>query len=61
MENVVVAFVHVEPGDIQEDSSAETKLVKNAKWLARKWDVKKILLSQRPSACKNFQGILMKN
>lgn len=43
MENVVVAFVHVEPKDIQEDSSAETKLVKNAKWLARKWDVKKIL------------------
>ena len=44
LENVVVAFVHVEPRDIQEGSSAETKLVKNAKWLARKWDVKKILL-----------------
>lgn len=42
--NVVVAFVHVEPKDIEDGSSAETKLVKNAKWLARKWDVKKILL-----------------
>lgn len=44
MENVVVAFVHVEPGDIKEKSSAETKLVKNAKWLARKWAVTDILL-----------------
>ena len=43
-EKVVVAFVHVEPKDIQDGSSAETKLVKNAKWLARKWSVKKILL-----------------
>ncbi|WP_300457543.1 threonyl-tRNA synthetase editing domain-containing protein [Desulfobacula sp.] len=41
---VVVAFIHVEPKDLQNDSSAETKLVKNAKWLARKWDVTKILL-----------------
>ncbi|MCD4722369.1 MAG: threonyl-tRNA synthetase editing domain-containing protein [Desulfobacula sp.] len=43
-EKVVVAFVHIEPKDIQNGSSSETKLVKNAKWLARKWDVKKILL-----------------
>jgi Archaea-specific editing domain of threonyl-tRNA synthetase len=40
----VVAFVHVEPKDLEQGSSAETKLVKNAKWLARKWDVSKILL-----------------
>lgn len=40
----VVAFVHVEPSDVQEASSAETKLVKNAKWLARKWDTESILL-----------------
>lgn len=40
----VVAFVHVEPEDIQADSGAETKLVKNAKWLARKWQTKSILL-----------------
>ena len=43
-EKVVVAFIHVEPKDVENGSSSETKLVKNAKWLARKWDVKKILL-----------------
>ena len=42
--NVVVAFIHVEPKDVDGNSSAETKLVKNAKWLARKWDVKEVLL-----------------
>ncbi len=42
--NVVVAFIHVEPKDVEDNSSAETKLVKNAKWLARKWDVKEVLL-----------------
>lgn len=40
----VVAFVHVEPRDIDSASSAETKLVKNAKWLARKWSVTDIVL-----------------
>lgn len=40
----VVAFVHVEPGDIDGASGAETKLVKNAKWLARKWSVTEIVL-----------------
>ncbi len=43
-ENVVVVFVHVEPKDVEKGSSAETKLVKNAKWLARKWNTKKIIL-----------------
>jgi hypothetical protein len=33
----VVAFIHVEPPDVEDGSSAETKLVKNAKRLARKW------------------------
>ena len=42
--SAVVAFVHIEPGDIEDESSAETKLVKNAKWLARKWDIKRIIL-----------------
>ncbi len=37
-ENAVVAFVHIEPGDVEAGSSAETKLVKNAKWLVRKWE-----------------------
>ena len=43
-ENAVVAFIHVEPGDTVPGSSAETKLVKNAKWLARKWQTKRIIL-----------------
>ena len=43
-ENSVVAFVHVEPKDAEQSSSAETKLVKNAKWLARKWKVTNIVL-----------------
>jgi hypothetical protein len=42
--NGVVAFIHVEPQDMQAGSTAETKLVKNAKWLARKWETKKVLL-----------------
>ena len=40
----VVAFVHIEPKDVESDHSAETKLVKNAKWLARKWEIDKIVL-----------------
>lgn len=43
-EKVVVAFVHVEPGDTQKGSAAETKLVKNAKWLARKWGIRQVVL-----------------
>ena len=43
-ENAVVAFIHVEPDDSLPGRSAETKLVKNAKWLARKWDTKHIIL-----------------
>ena len=42
--NAVVAFVHIEPKDVDEGSSSETKLVKNAKWLARKWDISKVIL-----------------
>ena len=41
LQNVVVAFIHVEPKDIDK-GGAETKLVKNAKWLARKWEVSDI-------------------
>ncbi len=43
-ENSVVAFIHVEPEDLDESSSAETKLVKNAKWLARKWEITTVIL-----------------
>ena len=37
----VGAFVHVEPGD---GPAQQTKLVKNAKWLARKWEGNRVLL-----------------
>ena len=43
-ENAVVAFIHVEPKDVENDNSAETKLVKNAKWMARKWETRVIIL-----------------
>ena len=43
-EQTVVAFIHVEPLDVVEGNSVETKLVKNAKWLARKWSTRKIVL-----------------
>ena len=43
-ENAVVAFVHVEPADVEKENAVETKLVKNAKWLARKWDTGRIVL-----------------
>lgn len=40
----VVDFIHVEPDDVAAGNSTETKLVKNAKWLARKWNTKQIIL-----------------
>ena len=43
-QNCVVAFVHVEPQDAESGSSAETKLVKNTKWLARKWKIERVVL-----------------
>lgn len=43
-DHAVVAFIHVEPRDVVPGASAETKLIKNAKWLARKWETKEILL-----------------
>ncbi len=43
-EQAVAAFVHVEPDDVLPGSKTETKLVKNAKWLARKWQTSRIIL-----------------
>lgn len=43
-QHAVVAFIHVEPKDGKSGSTAETKLVKNAKWLARKWETQEIIL-----------------
>lgn len=40
----VVAFVHVEPADVLGDGGPETKLVKNAKWMARKWETPRVVL-----------------
>jgi len=42
--DAVVAFVHIEPKDVEGGGSAETKLVKNAKWLARKWEITRVVL-----------------
>jgi len=43
-QNILVAFVHVEPKDVVDGSSAEKKLLKNIKWLAGKWNNKKVIL-----------------
>ena len=43
-DEVIVAFIHVEPNDVLEGSSAEKKLLKNIKWLAGKWQNKKVIL-----------------
>lgn len=40
----VVAFVHVEPRDVDRAKKVETKLVKNLKWLAGKWDTETLVL-----------------
>lgn len=42
-ERAVVAFIHVEPRD-GGAGAVETKLVKNAKWLARKWETRRVIL-----------------
>ena len=43
-ENILVAFIQVEEKDMQDMKKAETNLVKNLKWGARKNNTKKILL-----------------
>jgi hypothetical protein len=43
-QEVLVAFIHVEPQDIIDGNSSEKKLLKNIKWLANKWDNKKVIL-----------------
>jgi len=41
---VIVAFIPVEPKDVIDGSSAEKKLLKNIKWLAKKWQNKQVIL-----------------
>lgn len=43
-QEVLVAFVHVEAKDVLDGSSSEKKLLKNLKWLAKKWHNKQIIL-----------------
>ncbi len=42
--DILVAFIHVEEKDMEDIKAAETRLVKNLKWGARKNETKKILL-----------------
>ncbi len=42
--SAVVAFIHAEPADERNAGKVETKLVKNLKWLAGKWNTKKVVL-----------------
>jgi len=44
IKNAIVAFVHGEEKDEENAQKAETKLVKNIKWLAGKWDCKTVVL-----------------
>ncbi|MBW2703707.1 MAG: threonyl-tRNA synthetase editing domain-containing protein [Deltaproteobacteria bacterium] len=44
VQDSVVGFIHVEPEDEERASKVETKLVKNLKWLAGKWETKRIVL-----------------
>jgi len=44
VENVLVAFIHIEEKDAENLSYVETKLVKNIKWAARKNETESVLL-----------------
>jgi hypothetical protein len=46
--NTLVAMVHVEPVDMEPDNGAGAALTKNAKWLAKKWGTKSIVLHAFP-------------
>ena len=44
IKDAIIAFVHGEAEDEENASKVETKLVKNIKWLAGKWNCKNIVL-----------------
>ncbi len=44
VQDAVVAFIHVEPQDEERVGKVETKLVKNLKWAAGKWETKTLVL-----------------
>ncbi|OIP29481.1 MAG: hypothetical protein AUK47_27285 [Deltaproteobacteria bacterium CG2_30_63_29] len=43
-EKAVVAFVHVEPKDVERIGKVETRLLKQIKWLMRKWETPRVVL-----------------
>ncbi len=43
-EDILIAFIQAEEQDMEDIKAAETKLVKNVKWGARKNETRKILL-----------------
>ena len=44
VERAVVAFVHAEPDDEERIGKQVTRLVKQLKWLARKWETREVVL-----------------
>lgn len=44
IKNAIVAFVHGEEKDEENAQKVETKLIKNMKWLAGKWECKTLVL-----------------
>ena len=44
VEDVIVAFIHGEAEDAENEKSVKSKLVKNIKWLSGKLGTKKVVL-----------------
>lgn len=44
LENILVAFIHAEENDMENESKSETKMIKNIKWAAKKNETNRILL-----------------
>ena len=44
VKNAIAAYVHLQPSDEERAGKMETKLVKNIKWLAGKWETKLVVL-----------------
>jgi len=44
VEKAIAAYIHIEPSDEERAGKMETRLMKNVKWLAGKWDTKLVVL-----------------
>jgi len=44
LEKILVAFIHSEEADMENDGKTETKMIKNIKWAAKKNNTNRILL-----------------